>query len=421
MPLHCRQCAGTDLEQVSPDEFRCRYCGTITFIEPTIEEAERRRAERTASARKSRHPVRLALAVIFGGIIIFLLGSVAATWIKLRTLDADEIKRLGSLAGGHVRILPAVAGLFMDDPPHVIDRNGITALCLSADGKTLYSGAHDDMIAWNVESGGIIKQIHFREWGFLYGSAVAIVHLPKRREIAVLFHSTDSHVLFLDERTLAENARTVSNDSILHITARPDDRVVALVLERRSDAEYSFRLGVGTVGTKGMILRHRSESYPHTQMGAVLHPFGSLYAAFAPDGETIIVRSATDGEEMFCVRHQNDNRRYLAFSASGKHFIYTNNDSLIIRDISDFTIIADIPLDQTFYDFDMRCSVSDDGARAFFFDWSTRTITVRRLPGGAMLPPVRGSGLFSTAIFTPDGKTLITGGTDQLIRFWRAP
>lgn len=65
-----------------------------------------------------------------------------------------------------------------------------------------------------------------------------------------------------------------------------------------------------------------------------------LDIAAQPDGETILVGSAEDGEKKFRVLHRNDNRRHPVYSSNGKYFIYTGNNFLIIRDISNYTIVV---------------------------------------------------------------------------------
>lgn len=424
MTLECHQCSSTDLEKTSPREYRCRHCGAITIVTVPEDVVD---AYEIKQAKQRTLRTRIALLAIAGGVIVFaILTAYGAVFTLARshTLASGELKRFGSPRSGHGRMIPSMTGAIFDDHSMIARPNVVRAMALSRDGKSLATMAEKDIIVWNVADGSVIAHAdrstlqaegYFRDicWIEFFPDGKRIACAPDYGRVLILDAKTLNpiHRISLPHESEFRAGRIVHDGTVLALTeTRIDvdryvvlhairDAVVSTRIKTKSDIDSVFSGAISPNGSMIAFPQHKSLAVCDTETGRVITAFEAAPAAlgsiaFGPDGAR------------------------LAYQVLLRDKSSIGESVLFVRDIESGDIVARIRHDSEASGWSI--AFSPDG-RLICPMPEAKRMRIYTTADGAPLRTLSPIGTSYAIHFTHDGKSVITGGEDMLVRFWRVP
>jgi WD40 repeat protein len=298
-------------------------------------------------------------------------------------------------------------------PPHVIARmgtvrfrqaDGVGRIAFAPDGKTVLS-AHDDIRAWDTTTGKELRRFTGHKLGVL---AIA---LSTDGKILVSAGLNDQTVRFWDAATgkeLAEKRKTLQ-DNVFSLGLSPDGKLLA-------SGSVSIRLWDMPSGREvrefGAVDQQRVSSL-------AISPDGKVLAAAYEDGKVRLWDVATGKEVRQFPAGDNQWIGRIRFSPDGKTLATWGNDGKLqlwrAASGEHLRLLARGAADCYWAPF----AFSPDGKTIVWSCPGDPVVRAFDVSSGKEVRQFKGHlADYMALTFSPDGKTLATGGADAIVRLW---
>ncbi len=305
----------------------------------------------------------------------------------------------------------------------------VTVVVFSADGRQLISGGADRTIRlWDVATGKEVRTLHpsaSRRSGWepltgkpvpaAEGQAAPVLALARSPDGKLLASAGADEIVHLWDLTSFQELRTLAGHDpryprmplLTSVAFSPDGKTVA-----SGDGATIYLWDTATGKERGRLQGHCG---PVHFVGF----FGAQRLASAGWDHTIRLWDLATGKELLARKGPEGAIEYLAFSPDGRFVATAGEDALVrlwdavrAREIRRFQPVPNLRgwVKSLAFAPDGQ-SVAGVANDAVYF-WDTATGNVRRMW------PENTPNKIACLAFAPDGKTLVTGGWDKLIRVW---
>ncbi len=385
-----------------------------------------REPEAASPARTGKAPARRVKVrhLLGAALLCWVVGAYAAQ----RWPGEGEVGALGGWFSGHPRLVSAVTGALWGDYAATLGPNYVRAVAFGPDGRTLVSAATDDVLAWDVEGERVDAVVEAFEdqggWGVQWlgfsgdGRSVVVATAEDARVVDVQGWTERARVAvrdlsgdvlsyawrptFLDGVAAADGGARVAwaVDATVLVVDPLAGRVVRKVPTGGQDGA-----ALGARGERLVVWRHRE------------------WATYEAATSTVTVWDVATGLEV--TRFLAPKRvQSLAMTDDGARLVVVDSAGLAVWDAQQGTPLRAIPTTPPGYD-QARVALSPDGrlaatprdggVRVFALDSGEQVAAFGVRPRGYFVWDV------DAMTFAPDGRTLATAATDQVVRLWRVP
>ncbi|MDJ0735843.1 MAG: DnaJ domain-containing protein [Nostocaceae cyanobacterium] len=280
----------------------------------------------------------------------------------------------------------------------------VNAIAISPDGKTFVSGSNDRNVnLWDLNKG---KRLYT-----FVGQAEAVLSVAISPDGTTLVSGcVDCKISTwkLDTKAFDKtffylNSPYSHNGLVYSVAFSPDNRIIA-----SASSDKTIRIWGRYTGELKRILNGHTDTV--------------LSVAFSPDGKNLVSGSADKTIRIWNLNNPKQSQiltghlgavTTVAITPDGKTLISGSRDSTIkLWDFYTGKLISTI----TGHSTAVECIALTSGGRILASSGSNSTIKLWNLATGELLQTLAGC---SPVVFTPDGKTLITGGKGGSIKIWR--
>jgi WD40 repeat protein len=329
-----------------------------------------------------------------------LVRSLNTGWVNAMALSPDGQTLVTSYWGPEVKLWDATSGLLLGSLTN--NQHRVWSLVFSPDGRSLATGDADQMVClWDVATRQPIEQLKG------HGSEVMSVAFSTDGQTLASGSKDNKAMLWSvhPNRAVTTMSNTISNAP----SFSPDGRLVAAGIGRNRVAIWD----VATFQEKGVFEGARDVLTFSTD-GSALVARGTNYFLRTYDVATQAVRTTIPG------RPAAETESYAALSPDGQRLAIGGftNGTITFFDAKTGALIAPTIDSRANSIFKLAFSpngkllasagpAEDRSAKI----WDTATHELVAAPAGP-------NDLVLDVAFSPDGRTLVTGGVDNSIRFW---